>query len=236
VVWRQKRLLVAAATGAVGWVAAAGGLGVAEVTVWSDSLAVDVVAAVLGIAVLAVVGAVVNAALVCAADDALRGRRVRIGAGYARAAGRWAALLGWGLLGTMARVVGRVIGELTGDLGEELFGMVWGFAGFLVVPGLVLDDLTLREAMRTSVRGLRTRGGAEARAGWILALPTVGALLPALALLILGGESADQGFTVAVLAAAGLLLALGVALTVALWGVFRVLLYRDVRRSAVAVG
>ncbi|MFE9426104.1 hypothetical protein ACFYNO_24450 [Kitasatospora sp. NPDC006697] len=233
VVRKNKRLLVLPVLGTLGMagpltasVAAAAIGGVQG----SERVAVSVVIGVL----ITALGAFFGGAMIFAADDALSGRPVRIGAAYARAARSWLALLTWTLFSVLVNlliqairwVLGSLVGELLSSLLGGVLGAIWTVGGYLMLPAMLLDGHGLRAAGEASVRSFTQYAGSVTRTRWLFAVPALLTLLPALVLVILAGESGSAGFSVAGFAAAVTVLAFATTLGVTASGVFRVRLYR----------
>lgn len=103
-----------------------------------------------------------NAALLGAADRALRGEPTGIGAGIAAAASKIHLILGWclvnSLLGLLLSLLERRV-PLAGRIAIRLVGAAWGIACFFVVPVLVVEGLGPIAAVRRSVEVLRKGWG-----------------------------------------------------------------------------
>ncbi|MFJ7243711.1 hypothetical protein ACIQWA_03605 [Kitasatospora sp. NPDC098652] len=212
VVWRRKRLLLLPGL----TVAVVGG--VAASVVWAEVLlGGSLVVGVAGLVVLLFLVTFGNAAMLIAADDALRGRAVGVGSSCARAAGRLPVIAGWAVGGALTMLVGAVL----------LVGVGWLMASYLVLPALVLDDVGVREALRRSREVYRREGWASARGSGWLALPVVLTLMPSLVVLVLGLTSKDRVLGALLVAGAVVCLGGGLAVTAGLSGVFRVRYYRE---------
>ncbi|MEV7770239.1 hypothetical protein [Kitasatospora sp. NPDC086791] len=173
--------------------------------------------------VLAVFATFFNAVLIVAADDALRGRPVRIGASYRRALRRLPAVVAWALVGAVVIVLGSVL----------LVGLPWVMASYLVLPAMMIDGSGVREAMRTSRQAFRAHGGDTTRGSIRTALPVTLSFVPSAVVFALGLTAADRLLGVLAVAGAALWLALAVTVTASLSGVFRVSHYREMTERRV---
>ncbi|MBV2155590.1 hypothetical protein [Kitasatospora sp. SUK 42] len=211
VVRRRKELLLlpGIATAVLG--------GLSWLLVWVDlKVGESVALEVGGVLVLAVLATFFSAVTLLAADDALRGRPVAIGACYARAAGRLRVIAGWAPVGALL-----VLGALL------VVGIPLSFACYLVLPAVVLDGVGVRTALRTSRAVHRRDRGRFMQGANAMTAPVLVSVLPALVLFVVGLTATDRGLGVLLMVGAALCLGAGVTVTASLYGVFRVLLYRE---------
>ncbi|RKE17688.1 DUF6159 family protein [Streptomyces sp. TLI_171] len=233
VLWRHRGLtafplLGGALTAAIGVAAAAPALlyGVA-----GAAGGVALAALVLGYLALGFVLTACSAALTRAAAAALDGRPVPFGANLAVVLGSWRKLLGWSLLSSTVLVAVRQLDRLpgVGELLDTVLGVSWSVATYLVLPGLVLDDLPIREAARRSARTVRSTFSRQIYGSLWIAAPLALALLLGLVAVMLGIESNRPGPAIAAGAFAALLLGAALLVGATLSGIFRTLLYRAAR-------
>ncbi|MFJ9692157.1 hypothetical protein [Kitasatospora sp. NPDC101183] len=216
----RKRLLVVPAVGGVVLTGAAGALLALEVRTGFGT-----VTTLLGVAVLVLISTLANAVLTLAAEDALRGRPVRLRRAVGRAARRLPGLAAWSVTSTAMVLVSAVL----------LFALSWGTSGYLTVPAMVVDGLGLREAVRTSKALHRQDRWASARGATWIAVPLAVTMVPAVIVFLLGLTAHDRTTALSEMIAAGLCLALAVTATVALSGLLRTRLYLHLTRPGAAV-
>ena len=103
-----------------------------------------------------------NAALLGAADLALRGEPTSVGAGIRVAANRFPQILAWcvvnGLFGLLLALIERRV-PLLGKIAVRLVGMAWGIACFFVLPVLVLEGVGPLTAVQRSASALKRTWG-----------------------------------------------------------------------------
>lgn len=105
-----------------------------------------------------------NTALVGAALIRLRGGRPTVGAGFALAASRMSAILGYALIASTVGMVIRAISERTGMLGRAgmgLFGLAWNVATYLVAPVLIAENVGPIDAIKRSANLLKRTWGEQ---------------------------------------------------------------------------
>jgi hypothetical protein len=103
-----------------------------------------------------------NAALVSVALLRLSGSPATLGDGFARAAGRLPAILGYALLAASVGILLRVIEERVGWIGRitaGIIGVTWTVATFLAVPCLAARDIGPLEALSESATLLKRTWG-----------------------------------------------------------------------------
>jgi Family of unknown function (DUF6159) len=182
-----------------------------------------------GYAVLACVTVFCNAALIHAASLAMDGGSPTFRASFAAAAARKGAILRWGLVSGTVSLALRAAEQRLGPLGrfmDMLGGLAWTMVTYLVLPLIVLEDITVRRAVSRSSelfkRTWGTRLGAIIGVGWGIALLALPSLVVFALIASLGGSA--WLITGLVLLGAWLLsvAVLGGALT----GIFQTALYR----------
>lgn len=105
-----------------------------------------------------------NTALVGAALIRLRGGQPTVGAGFALAASRMSAILGYALISSTVGMVIRAISERTGFVGRMgmgLFGLAWNVATYLVAPVLIAENVGPIEAIKRSANLLKRTWGEQ---------------------------------------------------------------------------
>lgn len=185
---------------------------------------------VLGIAtyVLSYITIFFNVALVCAADDRMTGGDPTVGSAMSNAWRHAAAIAPWALVSVVVSFVLRAIEERAGLLGKVasgLLGLAWALITYLLLPVLVLEGLTVREAIARS-KDLFVRTWGETVSGELgMSVITFLAVLIALPpLLLIGGGGQPELVVVAVVLGLAWVLVVAVVMG-ALNMVFRVALY-----------
>lgn len=170
-----------------------------------------------------------NVALVCAADERMRGGDPTLRSALSDAKRHAAAIAPWALVSVVVSMVLRAIeerGGLLGDIAARMLGVAWALITFLVLPVLVLEGLTVREAITRS-KELFTKTWGETVTGQLgMNLVAFVAMIVPLPLLLLIGGGGQPGL-VALAVGLGLLWFLVVTVVFgALNMIFRVALYQ----------
>ncbi|MFF2630909.1 DUF6159 family protein [Kitasatospora griseola] len=170
-----------------------------------------------------------TAAMTRAVADVLDGTPARYGANLRASIAGWRRLLGWSLLSSTVLVAARQLERVpvVGELLDDVVGVAWSLATYLVLPGIVLDDLPIREAARRSGRLLRTTFRRQVFGSLWIALPLGLAVLGGLVAVMLAIESNRPGPAVVTAVLAGLLLAAALLVGATVSGIFRTVLYRE---------
>ncbi|KDN87223.1 DUF6159 family protein [Kitasatospora cheerisanensis] len=170
-----------------------------------------------------------TAALIRAVADALDGTPARYGANLRAALAGWRRLLGWSLLGSTVLLAARQLDRIpvVGELLDQLVDVAWSLATYLVLPGIALDDLPIREATRRSGRLLRATFTRQIFGSLWIGLPLLLAGLGGLVAVMLAIESDRPGPAVAAAVLAGLVLAAALLVGATVSGIFRTVLYRE---------
>ncbi len=180
-----------------------------------------------------------NVALVCAADDRMTGGDPTVRSALSDASRHAAAIAPWALVSVIVSCVLRAIedrGGIFGKIAAGLLGLAWALITYLILPVLVLEGLTVREAVTRS-KNLFVKTWGETVSGEIgMSVISFLAVLVALPpLLLIGGGG--QPVLVAIAVALGLSWVLIVAVAMgALNMVFRVALYRYAADGEAPVG
>lgn len=169
-----------------------------------------------------------NAAVICAADERLRGGDPTIGSALRGAADRAAVILPWAVLSATVSLVLRAIEERAGFVGRvvvAIVGIAWSLVTFLVLPILVVERVGVRDAVKRSMELFkRTWGENVVTNGGIGLLAFVAILAGALVtvpFLAAGGPAAALGIAMAVAWAAVVC-----CVATALSGILQLALYR----------
>ena len=204
---------------------------------------------VIGVYLLALVNAVVQAGLTVSAAAELEGGHSSLGHGLSTAMGRLGRLARWAFV---SAVVGLLIGALRGNDSGGIVAVIfrnvvaaaadvmWQLITFFVMPAMMLDDLGMIDAIKKSASTFKQRWGTQlaggVRIGGLIGLV---AILPAIIALVGGVVLSTIGaWAIGVpLAVIGLvvLIVAGLVLT-AIRGVFSVVLYRYATQGVVEGG
>jgi hypothetical protein len=178
----------------------------------------------LGYLVLTAIGLFFNAALILAADQALRGEQPKVGTSLRAALRRLPTILAWAALSAtisiLVRAVDRKIPFVSG-----IIGIGWSLVTFLALPAIVLEDVGVVRSVRRSVELFRTTWGDEVSGIvrlWVvvlvLAIPTFPVLFFGFGLQTVSSMLIATAATVLWLGLVGLFLS-------TVTGVFRVAIY-----------
>jgi Family of unknown function (DUF6159) len=169
-----------------------------------------------------------NAAIVCGADERLRGGDPTLGSALRGAADRAVVLLPWAVVSATVSIILRTIEERSGIVGRivvGLIGLAWSLITFLVLPILVVERIGVVQAVkRSSELFKRTWGENVVTNGGIGLLGLLAMLAGAIVvipLVAIGGPAAVLGVVVAVLWIAAV-----VCVTTTLTGILQIALYR----------
>lgn len=189
---------------------------------------VDGVLLVAGYGALSFITVFCNAALVHAANEALRGERPTVAEGFRGAAARLGPIALWALISCTVSVVLRAVRSVRGGpLIAAVLGFTWQLTTYLVVPLLVVEGDPVPQALRRARELLRRTWDADLGGTVGIALyTTVAALLGSGILVACGFATGSETVTLAMFGVAALW-----SLFVALLGstvsaVFRTALYR----------
>jgi len=170
-----------------------------------------------------------NVALVCAADDRMTGGDPTVGSALSDAWRHAAAIAPWALVSVIVSLVLRAIEARAGILGRiaaGLFGLAWAMITYLILPVLVLEGLTVREAIARSKEVFVRTWGETVSGEMGMSMVTFLAVLLALPpLLLIGGGGQPALILIAVVLGLAWVLMVAVVMG-ALNTVFRVALYR----------
>ena len=179
--------------------------------------------------VLAYVTIFFNTALVCAADERMRGGDPTLGSALRGALSRAGAIAPWALISATVSVILRSLEQRAGLLGRiaiGLVGMAWSLVTFLVLPILVLERVSAVAAIKRSASLFKRTWGENVIANAAVGIIGFIALLIALPFVLF---AVFTGFTPAIVASvvgAVLWMAfVGIVLS-ALGVIYQVALYR----------
>jgi hypothetical protein len=168
-------------------------------------------------------------ALLCGADERMKGGNPTLSSAIAGAASRAGRILPWAVVSATVSVLLRAVSERSGALGRIVVGfvgMAWAVVTFLVLPVLVFEEVGVGEAVKRSTAMLRRTWGENLIVNTGIGILTMLLMIPAVVLVVAG---AATGTTVGLVTTV-VIAALWVAV-VACWGnamssVFQVALYR----------
>jgi hypothetical protein len=179
--------------------------------------------------VLAYVTVFFKVALLCGADERMRGEDPTLGSSLSAAADHAGKILPWAVVSATVSMALRAVEERAGFLGRiaiALIGVAWAAVTFLVLPVLVFEGVGVVEAIKRSGAMLKRTWGENLIVNGGIGLVAMVAMLPAAAVAAVGIVSGSTGLLVLTLA-----LAVGWVIVVACWSsamtaVFQLALYR----------
>lgn len=174
-----------------------------------------------------------NSALVGAAMIRLRGGDPTVADGFRIASSKVGSIFGYALIAATVGMVLRTLQERAGFIGRiiiGLIGMAWNLATFLVVPVLVVEDVTPVDAVKRSMALLKKTWGEQVIGGFsisvVTSLATFMLLLIGIPLIVLA--VATQSAVLIGLSVGGLVLSFMLLMLVnaTLSGIYTAALYR----------
>ncbi len=204
---------------------------------------------VIGLYLLTLVTAVVQAGLTVSAAAELEGGSSSLGHGLSTAIGHLGRLARWAFVSTVVSLlVAALRGNNSGGIAAVVFrnvlaaaaDVMWQLITFFVMPAMMLDDLGMIDAIKKSASTFKQRWGTQlsggVRIGGLIGLI---AILPAILAIVLGVVLAAAGtLSVGVpLVVVGLIVLIVAGLILsAIRGVFSVVLYRFATQGVVEGG
>lgn len=204
---------------------------------------------VIGLYLLTLVTAVVQAGLTVSAAAELEGGSSSLGHGLSTAIGHLGRLARWAFVSTVVSLlVAALRGNNSGGIAAVVFrnvlaaaaDVMWQLITFFVMPAMMLDDLGMIDAIKKSASTFKQRWGTQlsggVRIGGLIGLI---AILPAILAIVLGVVLATAGtLSVGVpLVVVGLIVLIVAGLILsAIRGVFSVVLYRFATQGIVEGG
>ncbi len=189
-----------------------------------------------GYLALAYVTIFFQAALVSQADIALRGGDPSVAGGLEAARRKAGAMLPWALLSATVSVILRNLEDRAGVLGRYAVGLVgiaWSLVTYLVVPILVLENLTVGAALRGSSQLFKRTWGENVVGNAGVGLISFLVSLPGIAVFALGVSAGGSAGIVLMVPGGMWLLAVAVVAS-ALSGIYQTALYRYAASGSVA--
>lgn len=179
--------------------------------------------------VLAYVTIFFKTALLCGADERMRGGNPTLSSALGGAGKRAGAILPWAVVSATVSVVLRGIEQRSGLLGRivvGLVGMAWAVVTFLVLPVLVFEGVGVGDAIKRSTAMLKRTWGENLIVNGGIGLFSMLLLLPAFALVVIGAASGSAAAIVATIAIAVVWFVAVTCWSNAMSSVFQVALYR----------
>lgn len=142
--------------------------------------------------VLAYVAIFFKTALLCGADERMRGGNPSLSSALAGAASRAGRILPWAIVSATVSVILRAISERSGLLGRIVVGfvgMAWAVVTFLVLPILVFEGVGVGDAVKRSTAMLKHTWGENLIVNAGIGLVSMVLMLPAIVLLIAGAAT-----------------------------------------------
>jgi len=172
-----------------------------------------------------------NAALVVGANERFEGGNPTLGSAIAGARSRLGLILQWAAVSATVSMVIRQVQERGGLFGRiigGLIGFAWAVVTFLVLPMLVIEGVGVREAFRRSTEAVRTTWGENLIGQGGMGLVGFLAVLPCVAVGVVGGFLATVSLVPGILLIATAVIALlGVMVVMSAMGViYQTALYR----------
>jgi hypothetical protein len=184
----------------------------------------------LGYFVLTYVGIFCNAALIYAANERLTGTGPgTLASGFSGAYRKAGAIVPWAILSATVTVVLRMIEQRSGILGRlviSIVGIVWTLLTYLVVPIIVLEEVSTGQAISRSSQMFKRTWGENVVGNIGFGIFTFAAMLCAFALVALGIMTGTTVGVVSTIVLAVLFLAVTFEVIAAMSGIYRVALYR----------
>ena len=179
--------------------------------------------------VLAYIAIYFKTALLCGADERMRGGNPTLGSALSAAGERAGRILPWAVLSATVSVILRSISERSGLLGRivvGIVGMAWAVVTFLVLPILVFEGVGVGEAVKRSTALLKRTWGENLIVNGGIGLVAMLLSLPALALVGLGALTGTTLGLVTTIVIAGVWMVAVTCWSNAMSGVFQLALYR----------
>ncbi|MCU1355269.1 MAG: hypothetical protein JWM89_687 [Acidimicrobiales bacterium] len=181
--------------------------------------------------VLAYVTVFFKTALLCGADERMRGGNPTIASALSGAGKHARAILPWAILSATVSIILRAIEERSGLLGRiviGIIGMAWTVVTFLVLPVLVFENVGVGDAVKRSTQMLKQTWGENLIVNGGIGLIGFLLMLPAFALVAIGfAADGGTGLGIAVTVSIGVLWIVVVTCwSNAMTSIFQLALYR----------
>ena len=179
--------------------------------------------------VLAYITIFFKTALLCGADERMKGGNPTIASALGGAGKRAGAILPWAVVSATVSVVLRAISERSGLVGRIVIGfvgMAWTVVTFLVLPVLVFEGVGVGDSIKRSTQLLKHTWGENLIVTGGIGLFSMLLVLPAIAVIALGATSGSVP-VIAVTVGLGVLWIVAVTCwSNAMTSIFQVALYR----------
>lgn len=179
--------------------------------------------------VLAYVAIFFKTALLCGADQRMRGEEASLGSALSGAASRAGKILPWAIVTATVSIILRSLEERAGILGRiviGLVGMAWAVVTFLVLPIVVFENVGVGTAIKRSAEMLKRTWGENLIVNFGIGLIALVLSLPAV-LIIVGGIATGSAPLIVAAIAIGAIWLIGVSCwSSAMTAVFQLALYR----------
>jgi hypothetical protein len=137
--------------------------------------------------VLAYVTIFFKTALLCGADERMRGGEPSLGTALSGALGRAGKILPWAIVTATVSVILRSLEERAGLLGRIVIGLVgvaWAVVTFLVLPIVVFENVGVGTAIKRSAEMLKRTWGENLIVNLGIGLISMVLVLPAIAIVV----------------------------------------------------
>lgn len=168
-----------------------------------------------------------NAALVSAAHERLGGGDPTLGSALAGARSRAGKILPWAIISATVSIILQAIEERAGFIGQlvaGIAGMAWSVVTFLVLPVIVIEGISVGDAVKKSGNLFRQTWGENLAAQVGFSLIGFVAVLPAIVAVVLGAFAGGAILGVTIVLAVLWMILVAVVLA-ALSGIFQTALY-----------
>ena len=189
----------------------------------------------LGLVGMNVINTFFKGALVSGAHERVTGGDPTISSSLSGASSRLHRLVPWALMATTVGIIMSIIERQGGQLGRiarGLFDMAWGGITFLIVPGVMFDDLGPIAGLKRSGQLLRTSWGENLTAQVGFGLFSFALAIPGILLVMLGASSSIW----ALLVIGVLAIMFAAVVAAALNGIFQTALYLYVTTGQAPAG
>ncbi|MCB0961815.1 MAG: hypothetical protein KDA98_00660 [Acidimicrobiales bacterium] len=184
---------------------------------------------------LAYVAIFFKVAVLCGADQRMRGENPSLGSALSGASAHAGKLLPWAVVSATVSVILRAIEERVGLLGQIVVGIIgvaWAVVTFLVLPVLVFEGVGVGEAIKRSATMLKQTWGENLLVNMGIGLIAFLLILPAV--VVAGGAAVTGSLPVI---AVGVALAVAWVIAVTCWStamtaIFQLTLYRYATQAA----
>lgn len=179
--------------------------------------------------VLAYVTIFFRTAVLCGADERMRGGSPSLSSALAGAGSHAGKILPWAIVSATVTVILRSIEERSGLLGRlviGIVGMAWTVVTFLVLPILVFEDVGVGDAVKRSANLLKSTWGENLIVNGGIGFFGFLLMLPAFLLIGIGAALGDLPSVAATVGVATIWIIAVVCWTTAMSSVFQLALYR----------